>query len=179
MLLAAPLAAVALAATPATASAAPNWDAIIACESEGKNVPNRSGSSASGYFQIIDGTWKAHGGGKYSSRAMGATRAQQQEIANRIAAKRGSLADWNASKKCWGGKAGAVTSRKADKPSQPKTVRVAGKNVSGSAVPDGYRVKRGDTLGKLAKRFDTSVSAIASANGIANPNRIAVGQRLR
>ena len=39
-----------------------------------------------------------------------------------------------------------------------------------------YRVVAGDTLGGIAARFGTSVSALASANSIANPNLIFAGQ---
>lgn len=39
-------------------------------------------------------------------------------------------------------------------------------------------VQRGDTLSSLARRFCTTVSAIAQVNGISNPNLIFVGQRL-
>ena len=41
-----------------------------------------------------------------------------------------------------------------------------------------YRVMPGDTLSALALRFDTTVSAIAALNHIANPNLIFVGQDL-
>lgn len=41
-----------------------------------------------------------------------------------------------------------------------------------------YIVQPGDTLGRIAQRFGTSVGAIAAANGIVNINRIFVGQRL-
>lgn len=41
-----------------------------------------------------------------------------------------------------------------------------------------YVVRSGDTLGSIAARFGVSVSAIARANNITNPNRIYVGQRL-
>jgi predicted chitinase/murein DD-endopeptidase MepM/ murein hydrolase activator NlpD len=41
-----------------------------------------------------------------------------------------------------------------------------------------YSVRSGDTLSALAKRFGTSVSEIAKANNISNPNRINVGQKL-
>lgn len=41
-----------------------------------------------------------------------------------------------------------------------------------------YTVVRGDTLAAIARRFNTTFQAIASANGIANPNRIFVGQVL-
>ncbi len=37
----------------------------------------------------------------------------------------------------------------------------------------------GDSLGAIATRFGTSTSALASANGLANPNVIVAGTRLR
>ncbi len=43
----------------------------------------------------------------------------------------------------------------------------------------GYKIRWGDTLSSLAKRFGTSVKAIASANGIANVNRIFAGRSLK
>ncbi len=42
----------------------------------------------------------------------------------------------------------------------------------------GYAVKSGDTLWDIAVRFDTSVRAIAQANGIRNEDFIYVGQKL-
>ncbi|MFL5343810.1 MAG: LysM peptidoglycan-binding domain-containing protein [Hyalangium sp.] len=41
-----------------------------------------------------------------------------------------------------------------------------------------YSVRSGDTLSAIAARFNTSVSALAKANHIANPNRIMAGQKL-
>ncbi len=41
-----------------------------------------------------------------------------------------------------------------------------------------YTVQRGDTLSRIARRFDTTVAAIRDANGIANADRIFVGQVL-
>jgi putative chitinase len=41
-----------------------------------------------------------------------------------------------------------------------------------------YIVQRGDTLYSIARRYGTTVEAIAAANGIANPNQIRVGQKL-
>lgn len=41
-----------------------------------------------------------------------------------------------------------------------------------------YVVQRGDTLSGIAGRFSTSVDAIASANGLSNPDLIFAGQRL-
>ncbi|MBN1209052.1 MAG: LysM peptidoglycan-binding domain-containing protein [Myxococcaceae bacterium] len=42
-----------------------------------------------------------------------------------------------------------------------------------------YSVRSGDTLSAIAARFNTSVSALAKANNIANPNKILAGQRLQ
>ena len=42
-----------------------------------------------------------------------------------------------------------------------------------------YTVRSGDTLSGIASRFGTTVGALASLNGISNPNLIYVGQQLR
>ncbi|MCP4567693.1 MAG: LysM peptidoglycan-binding domain-containing protein [FCB group bacterium] len=42
-----------------------------------------------------------------------------------------------------------------------------------------YRVKRGDTLGKIARAFGTSISSLKRLNGIKNANRLSVGHRLK
>jgi LysM repeat protein len=41
-----------------------------------------------------------------------------------------------------------------------------------------YTVQRGDTLYSIARRYGTTVEAIAAANGITNPSRIRTGQTL-
>ena len=43
----------------------------------------------------------------------------------------------------------------------------------------GITVKRGDTLSAIAKRYNTTVKALAEANGISNPNLIQVGQYIK
>lgn len=57
--------------------------------------------------------------------------------------------------------------------------------LAGAAAPvtppscgDAYRVVRGDTLSRIARRCHSSVTAIARASGVRNPNLIYVGQRL-
>ena len=60
------------------------------------------------------------------------------------------------------GQAGNQTSEQADKQTQTIT----------------YTVKKGDTLSAIANRYGTTVSAIATANNIDNPNYIQVGQQL-
>ena len=46
------------------------------------------------------------------------------------------------------------------------------------SAPRTHVIASGETLGGIARKYGVSVAAIASANRIANPNRIAVGQRL-
>jgi LysM repeat protein len=39
-------------------------------------------------------------------------------------------------------------------------------------------VRAGETLAAIARRYGTTATAIARLNGLSNPNRIYVGQRL-
>ena len=50
--------------------------------------------------------------------------------------------------------------------------------VTPSPNPTVYIVQRGDTLYSIARRYGTTVHAIAVANKIANPSRIYAGQQL-
>lgn len=43
----------------------------------------------------------------------------------------------------------------------------------------GHRVRSGDTLGKIAARYGTSVSRLVALNHLANPNLIVAGETLR
>ncbi|QYY35777.1 LysM peptidoglycan-binding domain-containing protein [Ruficoccus sp. ZRK36] len=50
---------------------------------------------------------------------------------------------------------------------------------SSASVPEGsYLVKKGDTLGAIAKRYDVKVSALMTANGISDPRSLRAGQTL-
>ena len=42
-----------------------------------------------------------------------------------------------------------------------------------------YRVKSGDTLSEIAKKFNTTVEKLVELNNIQNPNLIYVGQILK
>lgn len=177
-----------------TASAAgPNWDPIVACESGGNPTAQNRTSSASGLYQFIDGTWAAYGGREFAPRAKDATPAQQRIVADRAFAAEG-LSPWNASRSCWAGKTGSAKAPAAKTPkakaapkakvveqAQSRKAKKAARAASGSGLPAGYVVKRGDTLGKLADRYSVpgGYRAIAKANGIADPDLIIVGQVLR
>ncbi|HNS51480.1 MAG TPA: LysM peptidoglycan-binding domain-containing protein [Anaerolineae bacterium] len=54
-----------------------------------------------------------------------------------------------------------------------------GQGGGGSSGGGIHIVQRGETLASIAYRYGTSVNALASLNGIRNPNLIYVGQRLR
>ena len=60
----------------------------------------------------------------------------------------------------------------------------AGRTASASAVhqpaqPQRYRVQRGDTLGRIAKRFGTTVDTLVAMNNVDQPHLIKPGQVLR
>lgn len=55
---------------------------------------------------------------------------------------------------------------------------VLGIGLSGSAATSNYTVQRGDTLSRLARRFDVPVPVLAQANGIGNIHLIRDGQRI-
>jgi len=86
------------------AATGPNWPAVIACEAGGRPTAQNAHSTASGLFQFLDSSWLTYGGGKYASRAMYASVAEQYAIAN-VAYARSGLSPWNASRSCWANKA--------------------------------------------------------------------------
>lgn len=64
--------------------------------------------------------------------------------------------------------------------SVPKTVSLKYASVKASAEflssPESYTVQPGNTLGRIAAQFHTTVATLASLNHIANPNLIQVGE---
>lgn len=191
---------VALAATgpivlyPTSAMAAPVatssvLEVIAKCESGNKNVNHNSAlsgvkSTASGYLQILDSTWKAFGGTQFASRAINASREEQFIVGQRILAGQGINA-WNPSRSCWGSKISTAKPKTVITPEPnkfkvtppkkitPKTVvkkvtpppTSPPKIVKKVAPPTAhvakraaasYLIKRGDTLSKIAKTQHTS-----------------------
>ena len=48
-----------------------------------------------------------------------------------------------------------------------------------ASVPASYTVVQGDTVGRIATKYGTTVAALAAANGLTNPSFIRIGQVLR
>jgi hypothetical protein len=62
---------------------------------------------------------------------------------------------------------------------RPKYKASSGSSGSSTSTSGTYKVKSGDTLGEIAAAHGTTVTALASLNGISNPNRVAAGKVLR
>src|SRR5690606_3026230 len=62
---------------------------------------------------------------------------------------------------------------------RPKYKASSGSSGSSKSTGGTYRIKRGDTLGKIAAAHGTTVTALASLNGISNPDRITAGTDLK
>lgn len=62
-------------------------------------------------------------------------------------------------------------------------IKIPGAGSSGSTSTGGgdtvYTVKAGDTLSGIAAKYGTTYQALASYNGISNPNKISVGQKIK
>ena len=70
----------------------------------------------------------------------------------------------------------AYTGKNESNEKKENTSTNAGTNASTEAV---YIVKSGDTLSDIAKMYGTTYQKLAQYNGIANPNLINVGQKIR
>ena len=67
---------------------------------------------------------------------------------------------------------------KADAPKAEQAPRAAKPAATLAAGEISYEIKSGDTLGVIAKKNGTSVSAICARNGISDPRKIRVGQKI-
>jgi LysM repeat protein len=161
-------------ANPAAAATPPDsvLEIIAQCESGNRNVNNSTfpTSSASGFLQIIDGTWRQFGGREFASRAINATRAQQFIVGARIAAANPSLSDWDPSRPCWGPKVARHT-----------TGTEAPRHAELTPTPARHSVTvvRGDTLSGIALREHVTVADLFARNRQvigANANLIRPGQ---
>ncbi|MEU3625625.1 transglycosylase [Amycolatopsis coloradensis] len=177
----------AIAATPASAT---NWDAIAQCESSG-NWSTNTGNGYYGGLQFSQSTWRAYGG---TGSAANASREQQIAVAERVLQGQGIGAWPHCGKK--GGSASPAkaksTAPKATKKVTPKksTAPVAKQqapapaaaNVAGSHPKGDYTVVAGDTLSKIASKFNVQggYQKLQELNKeyVPNADFIVVGQKL-
>ena len=61
----------------------------------------------------------------------------------------------------------------------PKERRSTVQEASTQALSSSYRVRAGDTLSEIARRYRVTVDELAEANGISDPNRIGIGLVLK
>jgi nucleoid-associated protein YgaU len=181
------------AAGAAPAHAAGNvWDKVAKCESGG-NWKINTGNGYYGGLQFSSSTWRGYGGKKYASNAHKATKAEQIAIARRTLAGQGPRA-WACA-----GRAGLTKSNgKASKSATPATNPGASKSTkpskkkSAAKKPSSSKskytgktakVKRGDTLAKIAKRYKVKGGWKGlwklNKSKVKNPNSIRVGQVLK
>ncbi|MDQ1457698.1 MAG: LysM domain [Actinomycetota bacterium] len=110
--------------------------------------------------------------------------AAHPSIANRATTRRGHLA---VAISCVALAAGCSTSSSTRHGAAPGSTAVPTTASTSATVlttttttpPITYRVKRGDTLTTIAHHFHVAISAIVSANHVANPDRLTEGQTLR
>ena len=161
-----PLVAVAPSASAASDSA---WDKLAQCESSGNWAIN-TGNGFGGGLQFTPSTWHAFGG---EGRAEDASRVEQIVVAERVLAKQG----WGAWPACSRKLGLRGTTPPKFKPA-PQATAATPKKVTSTGGGGSVTVVAGDTLGKIAKAHGTTVAALVSANGIANPNLLAVGDQI-
>jgi membrane-bound lytic murein transglycosylase D len=63
--------------------------------------------------------------------------------------------------------------------SLPRTEEVSARESSPGSSASRHRVRRGDTMTKIANRYGVSVSALAKTNGVRTNSKLRVGQTLR
>jgi LysM repeat protein len=177
-------------------SATTVWDKVAQCESGG-NWRINTGNGYYGGVQFSARTWKAYGGTSFASRANLATKVEQIAIARRVLAGQGPRA-WPV---C-GRRAGLTKSNgKADAYATPAT-NPGATATTGATTPvvkkkavavrpavvtapssRTIKVKRGDTLRKIAARYHVigGWRGLWTLNSktVMNPNVIFVGQVLK
>jgi resuscitation-promoting factor RpfA len=181
----------AVAATPASAKGNV-WDRVAKCESGG-NWKINTGNGYYGGLQFSSSTWRGFGGRKYASNAHKATKAEQIAIARRTLAGQGPRA-WACAGRAGLTKANGKASKNATPSSNPGASKSSKKSAAKkpaqraatytrSASGKTVKVKRGDTLAKIAKRNKVKGGWKGlwklNKSKVKNPNAIRVGQVLK
>jgi LysM repeat protein len=174
---------------PAEASSKTVWDRVAKCESGGRWKIN----THNGYYgglQFSARTWSGFGGKKYASKANKATKAEQIAIARRVLARQGRGAWGSCARKAHLTKKNGKANKHATPSTNPGVKKKAKKapanpapKATTPAVHKTIHVKRGDTLRKLAKRYNVKGGWKGlwklNKKALPSPNQIYVGQVLR
>ncbi len=180
-----------VAATPASAKGTV-WDRVAKCESGG-NWKINTGNGHYGGLQFSSSTWRGYGGRKSASNAHKATKAEQIAIARRTLAGQGPRA-WACAGRAGLTKANGKANKNATPSSNPGASKSPKKSAAkkpakspatytGGASGKTVKVKRGDTLAKIAKRNKVTGGWKGlwklNKSKVKNPNSIRVGQVLK
>jgi LysM repeat protein len=189
-----------IAAAPAQASSV-NWDAIAECESGG-NWSINTGNGYYGGLQFSPSTWKAYGG---EGNPANASRSEQIAVAERVldgqgigawpvcGQRAGSSASYEGTNTAGSSSSSSSSEASSDDESRSESSSSASTQEQESAPaspeaiaksnPEGdYTVVKGDTLTKIAEKFDVEggYSKLHELNKeyISNPDYIVVGQKI-
>ncbi len=121
-------------AGPADAASKTVWDKVAKCESGGRWHIN-TGNGFYGGLQFSSGTWKAHGGKKYASKASRASKAEQIAIARRVLASQGAGAWPHCGKKAHLTKKNGKASRHAKPGTNPGAKKKSSAKKKSTAAP--------------------------------------------
>lgn len=159
-------AAVVPSAVAAPAKTDVNWDAVAACESGGNWAIN-TGNGFHGGLQFTLSTWHANGGSGMPEQA---GRDEQIRVANNVLKSQG-IGAWPVCGKRAGAPVVNAIAKTAPVAPAPNATGAIGVTT----------VKSGDTLSDIAEREHCpgGWKAIADASGIADPDVITPGQKLR
>lgn len=154
-------------ATSASAATASEWDQVAQCESGG-NWSINTGNGYYGGLQFSSSTWAAYGGTQYAASADQASKSQQIAVAEKVLAGQGKGAWPNCGVSLSGAAYdGGSADSGTTQPAQPEQERAEvpttrserpaapakpAAKAKGFKKGDGeYKVKAGDTLGKIAE----------------------------
>lgn len=168
-------------AVPAGAAPVSVWNRVAQCESGG-NWHINTGNGYYGGLQFSAGTWRAHGGTAYASRADLASKSAQITVAERVLNTQGPGA-WPVCGPEAGlsrGQGAPDVSAGTTEPRNRSQGRTAPHSASVAASGRTVTVVPGDTLSAIAEQHGTTWPALWSLNRsiVADPDLIFPGQRL-
>ncbi|SDF02672.1 LysM domain-containing protein [Blastococcus aurantiacus] len=170
-------------AAPASA-ATHDWSGVAQCESGG-NWSINTGNGYYGGLQFSSPTWLGHGGGEFAPRADLAAPAEQIAVAERVLLTQGVGAWPTCGTQLRSGTTAVAPAPRAAAPAPRAAAPAPAASLPAAPTTSSggdYRVRRGDTLAKIARAqgVDGGWRALWAMNrdAVRNPNVIRVGQQL-